>query len=127
MELIPDLDPYSPTNFTTDGKIHIHFQTSQNISENLTSITLHAKQLKIMEEDVTVAISGSENETLNIIGHEYDKDREFYIIHLVEKLTPATDYVAFIPFLSILNDDLSGFYRRYVVKFILSISNLLLR
>ena len=112
------MDPYSPTNFTTDGKIHIHFQTSQNISENLTSITLHAKQLKIIEEDVTVAIAGSENETLNIIGHEYDKDREFYIIHLVEKLTAATDYVVFIPFLSILNDDLSGFYRRYVVKFV---------
>ena len=47
-----------------------------------------------------------------ILGHEYDIDREFYTIHLAQKLLSESDYVVSIPFLSILNDDLSGFYRR---------------
>ena len=110
LELIPDLDPYSPTNFTTDGKINIHLQTAQNLTESETCITLHAKQLKIIEENVT--INDAMNDTVAILGHEYDIDREFYTIHLAQKLLSESDYVVSIPFLSILNDDLSGFYRR---------------
>ena len=110
LELIPDLDPYSPTNFTTDGKINIHLQTAQNLTESETCITLHAKQLKIIEENVT--INDAMNDTVAILGHEYDIDREFYKIHLAQKLLSGSDYVVSIPFLSILNDDLSGFYRR---------------
>ena len=109
LELIPDLDPNSPTNFTTDGQIRIHLQTAQNLTESETCITFHAKQLKIIEDYVTVS---KKVWKLDILGHEYDIDREFYKIHLAQKLLPNTDYVVSIPFLSILNDDLSGFYRR---------------
>ena len=73
-----------------------------------------------MESNVTVEkIMNSnidENVPLDIIGHEYDEDREFYVIHLEQNLEPNTDYVVFVPFLAILNDDLSGFYRRSVYK-----------
>ena len=110
LELIPDLDPNSPTNFTTDGKINIHLQTAKNLTESETCITLHAQQLKILEENVTVI--DAMNKTVIILGHEYDIDREFYKIHLAQKLLPESDYTVAIPFLSILNDDLSGFYRR---------------
>ena len=53
-----------------------------------------------------------------MIGHEYDKDRELYVIHLGQNLKANTEYQAYIPFLSILNDDLDGFYRRYELKVI---------
>ena len=117
VELVPDLDPNSPYNFTTEGKVSLHLTTTQLATER-TSIAMHAKQLKIMESEVTVEkivkSNPDKNVPLNVIGHEYDKDREFYVIHLDQELEPNTDYVAFIPFLAILNDDLSGFYRRSV-------------
>lgn len=47
--------------------------------------------------------------------HEYDIDRQFYVIHLFEDLMPETDYSISLEFTAILNDDLSGFYRsKYV-------------
>ena len=114
VELVPDLDPSSPYNFTTEGKVSLHLSTTQDLAPERTSIAMHAKQLKIMESGVTVEkiLNANQSVQLNVVGHEYDKDREFYVIHLDQDLEPNTDYIAYIPFLAILNDDLSGFYRR---------------
>ena len=45
LELTPDLDPNS--NFTTDGKVWIHFNTSEKLEFSSKRIAVHAKQLII--------------------------------------------------------------------------------
>ena len=82
LQLIPDLE----FNFTTSGKVDIHITTANDINRDLPfSISLHAKQIKIMEESVSVAKANCmTNCTLDVTGHEYDIDRSFYIIHLAQ-------------------------------------------
>ena len=68
------MDPESPTNFTTDGKVLIHFNTLEEINASLKSITVHAKQIIIKESQVTV--TDGNITSLEVIGHEYDKGQE---------------------------------------------------
>ena len=68
------MDPESPTNFTTDGKVLIHFNTLEEINASLKSITVHAKQIMIKESQV--AVTDTNNTSLEVIGHEYDKGQE---------------------------------------------------
>ena len=70
-------------------------------------IRLHAKQLIIAEDSVTVS-QNIITPNIKVIGHEYDIDREFYVIHLEEALKEGDNYTLHIEFTSILNDDLSG-------------------
>ncbi len=47
-------------------------------------------------------------------GHEYDLEREFYVIHLENDLVDnvfITQYIVNMTFTAILNDKLAGFYR----------------
>ena len=94
LRLIPDLKD----TFTTDGHVKIHFK-----SHGSDKIRLHAKELIIDETSVMVS-----DPKYSVIGHEYDLDREFYVIHLSEELVDNTDYTLDIDFTSILNDQLSG-------------------
>ena len=71
---------------------------------------------KILEETVTVTKSDDPNVVINVTAHEYDLDRSFYVIHLAQILEPDTDYILFIEFVAVLNDDLSGFYRTKYTK-----------
>jgi len=50
---------------------------------------------------------------LPIIGHEYDLEREFYVIHLGQDLEAIfiEDYTLEMQFTAILGDQLRGFYR----------------
>ena len=45
-------------------------------------LKLHIKNIAIIEESVQI---GSENGSINITGHEYDLERDFYVIHLEVK------------------------------------------
>ena len=98
LELIPDLK----INFTTAGKVKIHMH-----GKGSKKIHLHAKELIIDENSVAVQ-SIDQQTNIQVVGHEYDIDREFYVIHLTDKLMEGTDYALSIEFTSILNDDLSG-------------------
>ena len=112
MELIPDLE----TNFTTAGSVDIHIKTSENFEQGKpTNITLHSKEMKILEETVTVTNSDS-NMAINVTAHEYDLDRSFYVIHLAQTLEPDTDYIISIEFVAVLNDNLFGFFRSKYTK-----------
>ena len=71
-------------------------------------IRLHAKQLIIDEDSVTVTTTELIPTDVKVMGHEYDKDREFYVIHLEQALKDGDNYTLDIEFTSILNDDLSG-------------------
>ena len=69
------MDPESPTNFTTDGKVLIHFNTSGEINASLKSIAVHSKQIVIKESQVLV-VEVNTKAILDVIGHEYDKGQE---------------------------------------------------
>ena len=56
---------------------------------------------------------------LPIAGHEYDREREFYIIHLEEEMVGTAflnEYDLSMDFVSSLNDKLVGFYRSSYVE-----------
>ena len=79
LQLIPDLE----FNFTTSGKVDIHITTTNDINRDLPfSISLHAKQIEIIEESVSV--TKAEGSALHVTAHEYDVDRSFYTIHLLQ-------------------------------------------
>ena len=67
--LAPDLTE----TFTTSGQVTMHMQ-----GRGSNKIHLHAKQMIIDEDSVTI------EPKVDIVGHEYDLDREFYVIHLKE-------------------------------------------
>ena len=48
---------------------------------------------------------------IDIVGHEFDEDREFYILKLSKKIEKGNIYQVSISFVSELNDELRGFYR----------------
>ena len=107
--LTPDLDPSS--NFTTDGLVTIRLNTALEMKPSgISTVKLHIKQIIINESSVTVK-DVSNNQNIPIMGHEYDLDREFYVIHLKDDLRPDSLYDVTIGFLAILNDDNDGFYR----------------
>ena len=84
LQLIPDLE----FNFTTSGKVDIHITTANDINRDLPfSISLHAKEIEIIEESVLVTKAGpikAEGSALHVTAHEYDVDRSFYVIHLAQ-------------------------------------------
>ena len=98
MELTPDLKD----TFTTEGKVKIHFE-----SHGSDKIRLHAKELIIDESSILISdLDG--NQVNKVIGHEYDLDRELYVIHLETALTKNSNFTLDIDFTSVLSDNLSG-------------------
>ena len=84
MELIPDL----VDNFTTAGKVDIHIKTLKNVNESdHTKLSFHSHQIKILEDTVTVTKANDPSIVLNVVGHEYDIDRLFYVIHLAQVIS----------------------------------------
>lgn len=73
------------------------------------NITLHSKDLEIKENEVTVNDSSGRKVAISKIA--YDKENEFLIINLSEKLAADGKYNVFIAFEGKLSDNLAGFYR----------------
>ena len=77
--------------------------------EPSSNITLHAADLSIDNDTVTVVEKGGKK--INIDNVDYDEDREFVIIHLQTSCTVGKSYVANIQYTAYLKDNLKGFYR----------------
>ena len=73
------------------------------MSKNIVTIQIHTTSLIILIEFY------SSKENVKVMGHAYDKEREFYIIKVNVKA--GHKYKLSIGFLSVLNNDLAGFYR----------------
>ena len=110
IRLIPDLDPSSETAFTTEGSVTIHLKTDAALTSKRNTIPFHSKQMLIKEDSVEVTDNES-NTKIAVDIHEYDLDREFYVLHLESNLTEDKTYTIKIDFTAVLNDDLDGFYR----------------
>ena len=95
-----------PDNYTIRGYTEIIMKCEQAGS----NVTVHIAEMTIDEDSVVVEEEGGAK-TLPISGHQYDKDREFYIVKLDEDLEQGKNYVIKIKFTAILRDGLKGFYR----------------
>jgi len=93
-----------PDNFTIYG----HEEILLEVLEPSDKITLHINDITIHEKDVTVLTD--DGSMVEIVGHGYDEERQFYIIQLAEAPETAKMTVS-IYFTGILNDELAGFYR----------------
>merc|ERR1719322_2188065 len=103
LQLVPFI---IPDNFTIRGHVEIRMLCN----EAADNVTLHVADILVENSTValTEAYSGRE---ITITGHEYDKDREFYISKLGETLQPGKMYSIKIAYTAYLKDNLKGFYR----------------
>jgi len=93
-----------PDNFTISGHVDIDL----DVSEPSDNITIHIYDITIHEKDVTVLTE--DGGMVDIVGHSYDEERQFYIIHLAEA-PESSKLTLSIFFTGVLNDELAGFYR----------------
>ncbi len=102
VELTPFLDP---DNFTIRGYVKMEFDHIKE-RHNSNRIYLHIRETAIDEDSVKWSESG----TNDVIGHEYDIERNFYVVHLQKKARQGPGWIS-MTYMANLNDDLTGFYR----------------
>ncbi|XKL66949.1 hypothetical protein PGB90_010369 [Kerria lacca] len=101
-------------NFTFDGKVSIVIR----VLDDTKNITLHALNLNISEWHVRESselISDHEKfpdeKEVEILDTSYDREREFFILHLADYLKRSSQYEVHLRYTGFINDDLQGFYR----------------
>jgi len=103
LELVPFI---VPDNFTIRGHVEIAM-VCMHAADN---VTLHSADMVINNDTVSLQEKKS-GRSIQITGHSYDKDREFYISKLGESLQPGMQYTIRIQYTAYLKDNLKGFYR----------------
>ena len=103
LELVPFI---VPDNFTIRGHVEIDM-VCMLAADN---VTLHSADMVINNDTVSLQEKKS-GRRIQITGHSYDKDREFYISKLGEDLQPGMQYTIRIEYTAYLKDNLKGFYR----------------
>jgi hypothetical protein len=61
-----------------------------DIQETYKKIYLHAKDIAIDEDSVTVKLK-DESKSFEVVGHEFGFERDFYVIHLSEALPTGVE------------------------------------
>ena len=103
LELLPFI---IPDNFTIRGHLELTLRC-EYVSKN---VTLHVADMTLDNDTITLT-DMKNGKKIPIEKHAYDKDREFYIAHLSQTLTPGNNYKIAINYVASLNDNLKGFYR----------------
>ena len=99
------LVPYIiPDNFTIKGEVHIDV----DITSATSNLTVHVSDMDIHEGKVSVSLT--DGSSVQVTGHGYDQERQFYIISLGQELAQTSARLS-IFWTGNLNDELSGFYR----------------
>ena len=117
LELVPFI---IPDNFSIRGYAEVSvaqtsydnervFQIEMECTESAFNITLHAADLEI--ENDTVTVMEKEGDEVDIFNYGYDLDREFFIVNLNAGLVAGKTYVIKIHYTAYLKDNLKGFYR----------------
>ena len=102
LELVPFI---VPGNLTIRGKVGIEMLCNLAAS----NVTLHAVDIDIENSTLTLE-NLDKDQKVQIVRYDYDKAREFLIIHLEQKLSAGSRYLLSLQFTSKLRDDLTGFY-----------------
>ena len=110
MEMIPFIEE---GNFTTHGKFAADLTYNPNNDfgsdkDHPRKIYIHINQLQINLDTVQVMQMSTENK---VLGHEFDLERYFYVMHLENDLQVGSSIRLSMNFISILNNELNGFYR----------------
>ena len=103
LELVPFL---IPDNFTIRGGVEIEVLCRLPA----TNITLHAADLEIENNTVTVT-DLSTGDDIEVVDVAYDEAREFFILNTGSELEQDKKYVIKIQYTAFLKDNLKGFYR----------------
>ena len=103
LELVPFL---IPDTFTIRGQVEIEVLCRLPA----TNITLHAADLDIENNTVTVTDLDSEND-IEVVNVAYDEAREFFILNMGSELEKGKKYAIKIQYTAFLKDNLKGFYR----------------
>ncbi|XP_037798461.1 aminopeptidase N-like [Penaeus monodon] len=102
------LQPFINGNFSIFGYVEVEMEVLEPTSQ----ITLHMADIITKNDTVMLYTAGqTPGRDLWIKKHEYDHDRQFYILHLTRNLQKGRKYVLSMEFLGYLNDKLHGFYR----------------
>lgn len=108
LELLPVLEE---GEFLTSGSVlvELEYLALEAAAEDATRLVIHSKYTRIDEANVTLISSGRDSAT--IVGHEYDLEKEFYVLHLAEELGSSdASYTLSMTFQSELLNDLRGLY-----------------
>ena len=110
LEMFPKIEE---GDFTTAGSMNFTFKVNEQNPEWRSRIALHVRQIEVDEASVNV-FDFTGNTPVEIVGHEYDLEREFWVIHLAGDMSTSTitnEYHLEMQFTSVLNEYLAGFYR----------------
>ncbi len=108
VEVVPILDSSS---FITNGKVVMHFDFDEVAAEGMDTsrVVVHSKYMHIEEGNVT--LTDKNDNKLKIVGHEYDLEREFYVMQVDSELdSNGSPYQLSIVYEAELLDDLRGLY-----------------
>lgn len=99
----------NPENLTFVGEVAMHLIALEDTS----NITLHALNLTINSNEIILRnLIAKESEQKNCVrSTEVNTYHDYYIMHLCEPLRRGEEYILTIPFSSILNLNLRGYYR----------------
>ncbi len=109
VQLIPILEVDA---FVIEGKVDMILDYTAPADPALSSrIYLHSLETSIDESTIKL-MDQSSNTEIEIVGYEWDLERQFFIIEVNDgEFSDGTSYQLSIEFLSDLNDQLVGFYR----------------
>jgi len=93
-------------NFRFEGKVLIRVF----VTEDTSKVVVHSRGLNVTTDEVKVT-STETGLPLEIEGHEFDLENNFYVIHLKEALKKDGKYLVDIPYKAPLTTLLAGYYR----------------
>ncbi|XP_063609325.1 aminopeptidase N-like [Penaeus indicus] len=102
------LQPFINGNSSVFGYVEVEMEVLEptfNVTLHMADIVTKKDSVKISNHDDPGALA------LGIKMQQYDRERQFYIVHLEEELQKGKKYVLAMDFIGYLNDQLRGFYK----------------
>ena len=96
----------APGNLTFRGIVEIDLDCAVTAA----NVTLHAKRLEI-DEDSVVLTDAESGEAVEIVSHEYDDAREFYVLNLKDKVEKGRNYTLYIEYSGLITKETDGIYQ----------------
>lgn len=93
-------------DFRFEGRVQVRVF----VVDDTPRVVLHSRGLNVTTDDVRVTHVGS-GRVLEVDGHEFDLDNNFYTIHLKEQLKKDEKYLVDVPYKAPLSSLLAGYYR----------------
>lgn len=93
-------------DFRFEGRVQVRVF----VQDDTPKVVLHSRGLNVTTDDVRVTHVAS-GRVLEIEGHEFDLENNFYTVHLKEQLKKDEKYLVDVPYKAPLTTLLAGYYR----------------